>query len=44
MILDLTAEGNGFISFEKFMTLLTTKVTAEDSREDMNVLFKLFDY
>jgi len=43
MLLDMAADGSGELGFEKFLTMMTTKVTEEDSREDMNQLFTLLD-
>ena len=42
-LLNMAADGEGEIEFEKFITLLTPKVTEEDSREDMMQLFSMFD-
>ena len=42
-LLDLAADGSGQIEFEKFLTMLTTKVTEQDSRQDMAQLFSMFD-
>lgn len=41
--MDLGADGKGEIEFEKFLTLLTTKVTENDSQSDMKQLFSMFD-
>ncbi len=43
MILDLVADGKGGIRFEEFLAMLTTKVTEDDSRDDMMQLFSTFD-
>ena len=41
--MDLAADGQGVITFETFLTMMTTRVTEDDSREDMIQLFSLFD-
>lgn len=41
--MDLSADGEGDIKFEKFLTLLTTRVTENDSQSDMKQLFSMFD-
>lgn len=43
MILDMVADGKGGINFEEFLTMLATKVTEDDSRNDMIQLFNTFD-
>lgn len=41
--MDLGADGEGDIEFEKFLTLLTTRITEGDSQSDMKQLFSMFD-
>lgn len=41
--MDLSTDGEGDIKFEKFLTLLTTRVTENDSLSDMKQLFSMFD-
>jgi Ca2+-binding EF-hand superfamily protein len=43
MICDLDADGNGVISFEEWVGLMTNKATATQSRDHLSKVFKLFD-
>ena len=43
VILDYNAEGSGCISFEEFIHLLTPKLLDNDSRENIDKIFALFD-
>jgi Ca2+-binding EF-hand superfamily protein len=43
LILELDSEGNGNISFEQFIHLMTPKLLKNDSRENVDRIFTLFD-
>ena len=43
MIADLDADGSGQIDFEEFLTLMTSRVSDKDSRENIRKIFNLFD-
>lgn len=43
VILDLDSEGNGKISFDQFLHLMTPKLIKNDSRENIDLIFSLFD-
>ena len=43
LICDLEADGAGYIDFVTFLHLMTNKVTANDSRDDIRKVFALFD-
>lgn len=40
---DLDKDGNGEIDFTEFLDLLATKLSAENSREEIEKVFKMFD-
>lgn len=43
VVLDLAAEGAGNITFEHFIHLMTPRLLENDSRENINKIFALFD-
>lgn len=43
MIADLDKDGSGQIDFEEFLTMMTVRPTENESREDINKVFVLFD-
>lgn len=43
MIIDLDSEGAGNITFEQFIHLLTPRLIEDDSRENIDHIFSLFD-
>jgi Ca2+-binding EF-hand superfamily protein len=43
VLLDLDSEGSGDISFEQFIHLMTPKLLRNDSRENIDMIFTLFD-
>merc|ERR1711959_54999 len=43
MITDVDNDGNGTIEFAEFLAMMTGKMGEEDSREDIEKVFKLFD-
>merc|ERR1711934_1231549 len=43
MISDIDNDGNGSIEFQEFLQMMTGKMGEEDSREDIEKVFKLFD-
>lgn len=43
MILDLDSEGAGNITFEQFIHLLTPRLLEEDTRDNIDKIFTLFD-
>ena len=43
MVCDLDADGNGVISFDEWVGLMTHKATAIQSREHFRKVFKVFD-
>lgn len=43
VILDYDAEGAGYITFEQFIHLLTPRLLENDSRENVDRIFALFD-
>lgn len=43
MICDLDADGNGVISFDEWVGLMTNKATVTQSRDHSRKVFKLFD-
>ncbi len=43
MILELDTEGAGNITFEQFIHLLTPRILEDDTRENIDHIFSLFD-
>merc|ERR1712195_328001 len=43
MVADVDGDGNGTIEFAEFLAMMTGKMGEEDSREDIEKVFKLFD-
>merc|ERR1712139_61072 len=43
MVQDIDGDGNGTIEFGEFLQMMTGKMGEEDSREDIEKVFKLFD-
>jgi centrin-1 len=43
VVLDYNSEGSGHITFEQFIHLLTPRLLQEDSRENIDKIFALFD-
>jgi len=43
MIADLDKDGSGQIDFDEFLTMMTVRPTENESREDINKVFVLFD-
>lgn len=43
MINELDKDQSGQIDFQEFLDLMTHRVTAKDSRESLNKVFKLYD-
>ena len=43
MIRDIDTSGAGTVDFDTFVDMLTSKISALDSREDVNKVFALFD-
>ncbi|PIK36410.1 putative caltractin [Apostichopus japonicus] len=43
MIQDVDREGSGTIDFNDFLTLMTSKMSEKDSKEEIAKAFKLFD-
>lgn len=43
VILDLDSEGAGNITFEQFIHLMTPRIIEEDSRENIDKIFSLYD-
>lgn len=43
LICDLDSEGSGIITFEQFIHLNTRRLIKNDTRENINSIFTLFD-
>lgn len=43
MIADIDKEGTGFLSFDDFLALMTSKMAEKDSKEEIMKAFRLFD-
>ena len=43
MITELDKDQSGQIDFDEYLALMTHRVTAKDSRESLNKVFKLYD-
>lgn len=43
MISDIDKDGSGTIDFEEFLTMMTTKMSQRDSKEEILKAFRLFD-
>ena len=43
MIVDLAGEGHGNITFEEFIHLMTPRLLENDTRENIDTIFALFD-
>merc|ERR1712022_36312 len=44
MVTDVDNDGNGTIEFSGFLMMMTAKMGEKDTREDIEKVFKLFDY
>ena len=44
LLVDLNAEGHGNLTFEDFIHLLTPRFLENDTRENIDKIFALFDY
>ena len=43
MIAEMDDDGNGTISFEEFLDMMTARISEKNSREDLMRVFNLFD-